>query len=352
MDRLKPSPFYIRNFREYRRRDARSRIPAHDLLSRDFSKLKIEYDFLEQCLHQEEGRISPPEESEEDFDGIDEMDKELQNQLHVYAYQLDVMREDQDEFEDNLYDVRRDLRDKSRAYELLTRDYEKLKSEYEFLQECLEQRDQLLEDNGLAAVEVGDLDVESSPVPGNGTQRRSINSNGSGSDSKNCDESCVSSINYEDDSESGISGLGSTIDHHTTSGLGGSIESLLSDMKGSSLDKKVETVLCERNSLLEEVKNLREELESERNFNNRTEDLFIANHCPDPDLCQHSEKMILEYRRAMDIAETEVAKLQANLSRLDGILEKFRNKVELAEEHEKVLQDEKRQTLREIIWRQ
>lgn len=139
-------------------------------------------------------------------------------------------------------------------------------------------------------MEVGDLDIESSPVPGNGTQRRSINSNGSGSmagsDSKNCDESCVSSINYEDDSESGISGLGSTMDHHTTSGLGGSIESLLSDVKGSNLDKKVETVICERNSLLEEVKNLREELESERDFNNRTEDLFIANHCTDPDLCQ------------------------------------------------------------------
>ena len=58
--------------------------------------------------------------------------------------------------------------------------------------------------------------------------------------------------------------------------------------------------------------------------------------------------MILEYRKAMDRAEAEVAKLQSNLSRLDKILEKFKNKVERAEEHEKVLQDEKRQALREV----
>lgn len=64
-----------------------------------------------------------------------------------------------------------------------------------------------------------------------------------------------------------------------------------------------------------------------------------------------SEKMILEYRRAMDRAEAEVSKLQANLNRLDGILEKFRTKVERAEEHEKVLQDEKRQALREVSFK-
>lgn len=71
---------------------------------------------------------------------------------------------------------------------------------------------------------------------------------------------------------------------------------------------------------------------------NHPKDLFV------PD----QPKVLIEYRRALDTAESEVEKLTANLEKLEKFLDKYRSQVEQAERKEKELIEEKRKALRQV----
>lgn len=127
---------------------------------------------------------------------------------------------------------------------------------------------------------------------GNGNTNNNNNNSVSGSGGIDCesatktiyDDLCTTSAEWDDGSESGISGIESTFDHHTS--LNESIECILGDVVGTNLNEKIENAVKERNDLIDEVQDLKEELNNERDFNYKTENLFITNHCSNENNCK------------------------------------------------------------------
>lgn len=70
---------------------------------------------------------------------------QVDNEKNAYSYQIETLKDDLEEIQENFYRSQRDLREKSRLYDLLCRDFKKLRDRYTYLEESIRQRDNLIE---------------------------------------------------------------------------------------------------------------------------------------------------------------------------------------------------------------
>ena len=82
---------------------------------------------------------------------------QLDNEKNTYSYQVELLKDDLEELQENYYRLQRELKEKSRVYDLLSRDYKELKDRHKYLEECIKQRDSLIEERGLVFVEGSNL---------------------------------------------------------------------------------------------------------------------------------------------------------------------------------------------------
>ncbi|KFM72422.1 Leucine-rich repeat flightless-interacting protein 2, partial [Stegodyphus mimosarum] len=92
---------------------------------------------------------------------------QLDNEKSAYIYQVETLKDEIEEMQENLNQIQKEYREKKRVYDLLTRDFKSVKQENECLLQSLKQRDQLIQEHGLVLVNEnvmnGDISEEHSP---------------------------------------------------------------------------------------------------------------------------------------------------------------------------------------------
>jgi chromosome segregation ATPase len=130
---------------------------------------------------------------------------------------------------------------------------------------------------------------------------------------------------------------------------------LLEDMEGSSLEAKLRNMALEKDELMDEIKQLKLDLEEERMKNEHYErrsmssDINTALNGTDlMDAQRETKKLIHEYKFKLKKTEQENNTLQSNVSRLETQLLRYKKEREEGEKLEDELKTEKRKILREL----
>ncbi|RWS16576.1 leucine-rich repeat flightless-interacting protein 2-like protein [Dinothrombium tinctorium] len=140
----------------------------------------------------------------------------------------------------------------------------------------------------------------------------------------------------------------------TSSGINGTLISreaarILSEMEGETIEEKLRLISKEKQELLEEIKQLRSEVEEERQ---RNKDSMLSNQMINGIEMKLNEietsKLIHEYKFRLIEAEQERNNLQNIIIRLETQLERLRQNAEQSEKLENDLKTEKRKVLREL----
>ncbi|KAI1299240.1 Leucine-rich repeat flightless-interacting protein 2 [Halotydeus destructor] len=251
------------------------------------------------------------------------------NEKLVYQYQVESLKDDFDELQENFSLLQKEHKDKARAHDLLKRDHTKLEKEHKLLQEILEQREKLIEENGLLLVGLDDSEPDSGVVNGDArglsSKRPSINGH--------------------------LAGGWKSI----TSGpvlITRDVAELIDAFEGASLSAKIKNLLDDRDEMAREIRRLRLDLEDERTRYDQFESRSMSEAGSESTLSKADEsdtkKTILEYKFKLKKAEQEVIVLQGTVSRIETQLARYKLASEESEKLEDELKTEKRKILRDL----
>ncbi|CAD5114887.1 DgyrCDS3919 [Dimorphilus gyrociliatus] len=122
-----------------------------------------------------------------------------------------------------------------------------------------------------------------------------------------------------------------------------------------SLDDKIKSLAEERTSLKNEIKDLQQQLEEEKDKQRMNEKYNVptqSNYSNGPDsdilLQQESQRQLTEYRFKIKKSEQEIATLQGNLSRMETQVKRYKTAAEDAEKNEEELKQDRRKLQREL----
>lgn len=268
---------------------------------------------------------------------------QLDNEKQSYSYQVELLRDEIEELEENYIRVQKDFKEKSRTYDQLNRDFKKLQQECDYIRECLKQREDLIEEAGLVLIDSDEpnptLESESSHL-----------TNGDISDKRS------ESIGDESGSESGISGSATkSLFPSNASLISQEAAQLLTGIDGLSLEAKLKNLFTEKKLLMNEINKIKTELEDERQRTNKLEELTIMQgsnqslNCDTKlDVQREANKLVSDYKFKLKKSEQEVSVLSGTVARLETQLTRYRTSAEEAEKLEDELKADKRKSQREL----
>lgn len=234
---------------------------------------------------------------------------QLHNEKQSLVYEVELLKDQLEEREEEVIECQREFRDKCKELESKKRSYRDLETEFKNLKMQVEQRDKLIEENGLAIVisDEGEWTLVKAAAP-NGP---------------------------------------------LTAGLPtmGMVNSRLASEADTSLEAPA-SVLEENQHLKAELKKLTDLLEEERSKKKNSEDnqIFQANG-PEMQLYEiqrEASKQIHEYKLKLQKAEQDIATLEGSVNRLDSQVKRYRAEAEDSEKLEDELKQEKRKLMREL----
>uniref|UniRef100_T1JJ54 Leucine-rich repeat flightless-interacting protein 2 n=1 Tax=Strigamia maritima TaxID=126957 RepID=T1JJ54_STRMM len=238
---------------------------------------------------------------------------QMDNEKSTLAYQVDVLKDEFEELEENYLDLQREHKLKCRDHDKFKRDLARIQKENESLQFQVEQRDKLIEEHGLVLVtEDGDDDVR----PCNSANH------------------AVSSMKVA---------LVSQESAH-----------LLEQAGEGSLDVRLKRFAEEKQDLIDEIRRLKIDLEDERHKNSKIEKLSSqGHHTNGPDLKflemqREANKLVSDYKFRLQKTEQEVTTLQGSVARLESQVTRFKSAAEASEKVEDELKADKRKFQREL----
>ncbi|RWS29293.1 leucine-rich repeat flightless-interacting protein 2-like protein [Leptotrombidium deliense] len=249
----------------------------------------------------------------------------LEKEKQCYSYQIEILKDEKQELEERNYRLQKEFREKSRNFDFLSRDFAKLQEENKFLKECVRVKDQIIEENGCIA------------VTGERAEKRMVNG----------DAHCLKG---------------------TDTHISETAARILSEMDGESLEDKLRIISREKSELLDEIKQLKHDLEEERQ---RNKDAILSHQMINGIEMQlnesrssidtlrlifnditfstvESSKLIHEYKFRLIEAEQDRNNLQNIIMRLETQLERLKVNAEQSEKLENDLKTEKRKVLREL----
>ncbi|XP_069683534.1 leucine-rich repeat flightless-interacting protein 2 isoform X1 [Periplaneta americana] len=243
---------------------------------------------------------------------------QLDNEKSSLTYQVELLKDRLEDLEESHSQLQREHRDKCREFDQLKRATVKLKEDLELYKAQLEERDRLIQEQGLMIV--GDDQVSS-----------------------------------EEESNSGEDGTSNTPKRTPRRALV-SIESaeLLQSAGEGSLDVRLRKFAEEKNELQDQVRHLKLELEEERSRHKSDRQRAsggISLNGPDTDLVdiqREANKQLGDYKFKLQKAEQDVSTLQANVARLESQVIRYKSASETAEKVEDELKVEKRKLQREL----
>merc|ERR1719361_729968 len=240
----------------------------------------------------------------------------LDNEKSALNYQVELLKDQMEEVEEQSSLVTKELREKSRDYELLKRSHAETQRAVQLLQAQLDEQGRLLAERGM--VLVGNEDGETTCEDENRS-----NANGA--------------LNYEDQEKR----TRAIVSSETASILGAL------GLKGQPLDVRIRKLADERDDLGDTVRRLKMDLEEERQRNSRLEKM--APHSLSPEETEwETKKAIDDYKFKLQKAEQDINTLQTNVARLESQVIRFKTAAETAERSEEELKTERRKMQREL----
>lgn len=247
---------------------------------------------------------------------------QLDNEKSAYIYQVETLKDEIEEMQENLTQIQQEYREKKRVYDQLLRDFNDLKQENSCIVHNLKQRDQLIKEHGLVLVNNegamnGDLIEDYIPIT-------------SGRKKSKAHSSAAALLSQK-------------------------TAQLLEQVGNGTLDVRLKKFVEEKQELLDEIYRLRLDLEEERQKLSKMENTSV-NHTPHvngPDMKvlevqREANKQVSDYKFRLKKAEQEITALQGNVSRLESQVARYKTATENAEKTEDDLKAEKRKVLREL----
>merc|ERR550539_140798 len=233
----------------------------------------------------------------------------LDNEKSALNYQVELLKDQMEEVEEQASLVTKELREKSRDYELLKRSHAETQRAVQLLQAQLDEQARLLAERGMVLV-------------GNEDEDRA-NANGG--------------TNHEDQEKR----TRAIVSSETASILGAL------GLKGQPLDVRIRKLADERDDLGDTVRRLKMDLEEERQRNSRLEKM--APHSLSPEETEwETKKAIDDYKFKLQKAEQDINTLQTNVARLESQVIRFKTAAETAERSEEELKTERSKMQREL----
>jgi len=238
-------------------------------------------------------------EMEEKFRKAMVANASLDNEKSQLMFQVDLLKDQVEEVEEQAALVLKELRAKSHDYELLKRDHAESSRAVQLLQQALTDQQAMLQERGL--VLMGEDENEDGDVDEMEQERRT--------------RAIVSQ-----ETANILSGLGS-----------------------GPLDVRIKRLAGQRDDLQDTVRRLKLDLEEERSR------ASLARGAADKEeMERETEKLIEEYKFRITKKDQEISTLEANSARLDSQVIRFKTAAETAELNEENLKSERRKTQREL----
>ncbi|XP_014252694.1 leucine-rich repeat flightless-interacting protein 2 isoform X2 [Cimex lectularius] len=235
---------------------------------------------------------------------------QLDNEKAAAAYQVELYKDRYEELEEEHNQLQREHKEKCRQLEQNKRDQAKLQKDLEAALAALQERDRLIEEQGLVIV--------------------------GGETSSSATES------DEEDDAGGGERKGR--EKHRKALVSSDMAKLLDSVGHGSLDVRLKKLAAERNELQDELRHVKLELEEEKSKNSR----FGSNPADIEELQREANKQLGDYKFKLQKAEQDVSTLQATVARLEGQVMRYKTAAEAAEKVEDELKLERRKLQREL----
>jgi len=227
---------------------------------------------------------------------------QLDNEKQTYRYQVDLLKDQMEEMEEQLVELGRLHKDTSRDLESHKRDLKDLQVECTILKEQLKQRDELIQEYGLVFIP----------------------------------------------SEGGENGKKAAL-------VTPQAADILEKVDGS-LDEKLKSFASEKKKMEDEIKRLKQDLEDERERSALAEKYSSPKPAtkvngPDMQLLEaqmEAQRLIQEYKFKLKKAEQDITNLEGNVIRLESQVKRYKQASENSEKLEEELKQEKRQLQRQL----
>lgn len=238
-------------------------------------------------------------EMEEKFRKAMVANASLDNEKSQLMFQVDLLKDQVEEVEEQAALVLKELRAKSHDYELLKRDHAESSRAVQLLQQALTDQQAMLQERGL--VLMGEDENEDG----------------------DCDE-----MEQE---------------RRTRAIVSQETANILSGLGSGPLDVRIKRLAGQRDDLQDTVRRLKLDLEEERSR------ASLARGAADrEEMERETEKLIEEYKFRITKKDQEISTLEANSARLESQVIRFKNAAEKAESSEENLKSERRKNQREL----
>lgn len=226
----------------------------------------------------------------------------LDNEKCQLMFQVDLLKDQVEEVEEQSSLILKELRAKSHDYELLKRDHAESRRAVQLLQSALDQQQNMLAERGLVL----------------------LGANGDGED----EEEVV-----EDEEQ----------DRRTRAIVSQETATILSALGSGTLDVRIKRLARQRDDLQDMNRRLKLDLEEERNLSNSARGANTQQ-----EMERETKKLLDDYKFKISKGEQETATLQANVARLESQVIRYKTAAETAELSEENLKAERRKMQREL----
>jgi len=223
----------------------------------------------------------------------------LDNEKSQLMFQVDLLKDQVEEVEEQAALVLKELRAKSHDYELLKRDHAESSRAVQLLQQALTDQQAMLQERGLVLM----------------------------GEDENEDGEC-------DETEQ---------ERRTRAIVSQETANILSGLGSGPLDVRIKRLAGQRDDLQDTVRRLKLDLEEERSR------ASMARGAADmEEMERETKKLLEEYKFRITKSDQEISTLEANVARLDSQVIRYKTSADTAELNEENLKSERRKMQREL----
>jgi len=226
----------------------------------------------------------------------------LDNEKCQLMFQVDLLKDQVEEGEEQAALVSKELRAKSHDYELLKRDHAESVRAVQLLQAALASQQAMLQERGLVLMGSGEEGVE--------------------------DSEAVDEMEQE---------------KRTRAIVSQETANILSGLGTGPLDVRIKRLAGQRDDLQDTVRRLKLDLEEERSRSS-----LARGAASQEELERETKKLLDEYKFKISKSEQEIATLAANVARLESQVMRYKTTSETLEQSEDALKTERRKMQREL----
>lgn len=226
----------------------------------------------------------------------------LDNEKCQLMFQVDLLKDQVEEGEEQAALVSKELRAKSHDYELLKRDHAESVRAVQLLQAALASQQAMLQERGLVLMGSGEEGVEESEAVDEMEQEK-----------------------------------------RTRAIVSQETANILSGLGTGPLDVRIKRLAGQRDDLQDAVRRLKLDLEEERSRSS-----LARGAASQEELERETKKLLDEYKFKISKSEQEIATLAANVARLESQVMRYKTTSETLEQSEDALKTERRKMQREL----